>query len=95
MPRPKAGRRSAMPRVVLCVRGGVAEVLFKPLGLEVDIFDYDVDGEDADRLDRDPDGQLCSLGCWEASEAVSGNEHWPIIRSAARKVTRKRRQRWR
>jgi hypothetical protein len=41
-------------RVIVTVRGGVAEVIFKPRGVEVFILDYDVDGEDADQVDRDP-----------------------------------------
>jgi hypothetical protein len=58
------------------------------------IFDYDVDGEDADRVDRDPDNIPCSMGRWEAQKAVIGCKHWPIVGSAAREVTEPRKQRW-
>jgi hypothetical protein len=92
----RSKERQVAARVIITVRGGVAEALVKPVGLELSIYDYDVEGEDADRLDRDADGQLCSIGRWETDESLIGNEHWPIVASAARKIStaRRRRQRW-
>lgn len=66
--------------VIITVSGGVAEVLCKPMGLIVSIFDYDVEGE-AD-VDRDPDGRNCRINQWPAGDEVAGNRHWPIVREA-------------
>jgi len=86
--------RSAVPRVIVSVSGGVADVLYKPKGVEVCIFDYDVDGADADQVDRDPDNALCSIGQWNAAKAVINCKHWPIVRNAARQIGESRKQRW-
>jgi hypothetical protein len=54
-------RQRAIPRVTVIVRGGVAEVIAQPPGVEVDIVDYDVDGTDSAGLDRDADGHACCI----------------------------------
>jgi len=46
-------------KVVICVRGGVAEVLERPDNVAVEIRDYDTEGCDADGLA--PDGAMISL----------------------------------
>ena len=66
--------------VVISVSGGVADVIFKPKGVAVSIFDYDVQGQE--QLGKDPDGQDCCISEWRASKQVIGNRHWPIIRQA-------------
>jgi hypothetical protein len=86
--------RAATVRVILCVRGGVAEALYKPKGLELLIFDYDVDG--ADPVDRDPDGHPCCIQTLSTHEKVTANKHWPIVRTAAKKLNgHNTQQRWR
>jgi hypothetical protein len=40
-------------RVVISVRGGVAEVAYCPRGTTVEIRDYDSDGGDEDELEED------------------------------------------
>jgi len=85
----------AVCRVIVTVSGGVADILFKPVGVEVHIIDYDVDGKDADRLDRDPDGRLCCIARWDAGKPVTGCTHWPMVRSAARQIRRQSGSRWR
>lgn len=40
-------------RVVISVRGGVAEVAYCPRGITVEIRDYDSDGGDEDELEED------------------------------------------
>ena len=80
-------QRSSSRQVIVTVSGGVADVIFKPKGVGVDIFDYDVDREDEARLDRDPDGAYCSISHWAPEQAVAFNETWPIVRQAARDAT--------
>ena len=44
---------NAPKRVVVIVRGGVAEVVYCPRGITCEIRDYDSDGCDEDEIDRD------------------------------------------
>ena len=45
-----------------------------PPGIEVVVVDYDVEGEDADRLDVSPlDGELCCISSYIAEEGVHEN----------------------
>ena len=57
----RAHYHRALPRVTVIVRGGVAEVLSQPPGVEVAIVDYDVDATDSAGLDRDADGHFCCI----------------------------------
>ena len=70
--------------VILTVSGGVADVLAKPKGVAVVIYDYDVEGSDEgeSNVSRDPDGQLCSIAQWAAMEEIAGNTHWPAVQAA-------------
>lgn len=65
----------ATPRglqVILTVSGGVAEVLQKPIGVALTLYDYDV--EDGGKgLSRDPVGKTCRLFEWPADEEVGGS----------------------
>lgn len=72
------------PQVILSVSGGVADVIFKPRGVAVTIFDYDVDGADQDdpRISKDPDGHECHISEWPSGEKVTANKHWPIVKQA-------------
>ncbi len=74
-------------RVIVTVSGGVADILYKPVGVEVQIIDYDVDGEDAERLDRDPDGHACCVQRHAADEKIVSHEDWPMVKSAARRIS--------
>jgi hypothetical protein len=89
---PEAG----VPRVIVSVSGGVADVVFKPRGVAVTIVDYDVDGaeEEAGRITRDPDGQLCVMGQWPATDLVLGNRHWPQVRQSPRDVCTVHSRQW-
>ena len=49
--------------VVISVSGGVAEVVSKPEGARVLIFDYDVDG--GSNLDEDEFGEACRIAICE------------------------------
>ena len=85
---------TATVRVILSVSGGVADVLCtSPRGLEVLIFDYDVEGSDP--TDHDPDGNPCTIQDVSAPEKVLTNKHWPMIRTAVRKLNGHTQQRWR
>jgi len=66
--------RRATPRglqVVVAVRSGVAEVLQKPRGVAVTLYDYDAEDNDKG-LSRDPTGEVCRLFEWRADEEVGG-----------------------
>jgi len=80
------GRPGKPLHVVLSVSGGVADVIFKPRGVVVSIYDYDLDGACEADLPYDPDGRCCSIAQWETGELVTSHEHWPIIKGSARHV---------
>ncbi|MCY2924922.1 MAG: hypothetical protein NT031_05700, partial [Planctomycetota bacterium] len=75
---------TSVPRVIITVTGGVADVLCKPKGLTVSICDYDVGGGDLHdpRISKDPDGQACCIRLWPAVDEVADNGHWPIVEEA-------------
>jgi len=58
-------------QVILAVRGGVAEVLQKPIGVALTLYDYDVE-DGGEGLSRDPDGKTCRLFEWRADVEVAG-----------------------
>ena len=68
-----AGEGKQSPRVVISVTGGVADVVSKPGGVAVSIFDYDVEGVEpgSARLAKDSDGRACFLSEWPTSEVVA------------------------
>ena len=63
-------------QVIVTVSGGVADVLFKSPGIALALYDYDVEGSDANEpgVSRDPDGQLCCIREWDPSEEIVGSE---------------------
>lgn len=85
--------RVATARVLLIVRGGVAELLHKPRGIEVVILDYDVEGSDP--ADRDPDGHACNIQSHGAREKILGPSHWPQVKTAVSRLNGHTKQRWR
>jgi hypothetical protein len=84
MPHGKRNQKPPCLQVIVTVSGGVADVLCKPPGIAVAIYDYDVEGSDEGdpHISKDPDGQLCCARTWEPSDEVVGCQHWPIIRRA-------------
>ena len=84
MPRGKRNQKPPCLQVIITVSGGVADVLCKPPGIAVAIYDYDVEGSDEGDpgVSKDPDHQLCCVRTWEPSDEVAGCQHWPIIRKA-------------
>jgi len=55
-------------KVLIIINGGVAQLEEKPLGVEVEIRDYDVEGIDAEgdeRCKKDEDGDWYQLMLWE------------------------------
>jgi len=60
--------------ILICVRGGVAEVLKKKRGLSVEIRDYDIDNEDGDHIKKDSTGHPYCGGIWDATEYFGGEE---------------------
>ena len=75
--------RRVIPHVVISVSGGVADLTFKPAGVAVSIFDYDVEGQE--QCTKDPDGEDCCISEWTASEQVISNQHWSIIKQSISK----------
>ena len=72
MPKQKPIKSSTELEVIVTVRGGVAEVFKKPVGVTLVILDYDIEGvsETDPRIFRDADGHLCSIGRWESQEQL-------------------------
>ncbi|MBA7577973.1 hypothetical protein ES708_19829 [subsurface metagenome] len=56
--------KDSIPRVIISVSGGVADVVSKPFGVAVTLFDYDVDG--VENVSKDPDGEKCIVSHWDA-----------------------------
>ena len=63
--------------VILFVRGGVVDMIYKPTGLAVSVYDYDVDGEENTTIDSD--GESCTIGHWDSQQKVNSHEHSSII----------------
>ncbi len=77
-------KKPACLRVIVTVSGGVADVLLKPRGVAVTLYDYDVEGSDenAPGISKDPDGADCCISEWTASEPVIAKHDWPIVERA-------------
>ena len=56
--------KDGIPQVIISVRSGVVEVISKPVGVAVVLFDYDVDG--AENVSKDSDGERCVISHWDA-----------------------------
>jgi len=59
-----------MKTIYVTMDGGLVQnVTNIPAGIEVVVIDYDVEGEEADRLDVSPlDGELCCISRYAAAE---------------------------
>lgn len=79
-------------QIIIMVSGGVADLIFKPVGVAVTLLDYDVDG--VEKTAKDPDGERCIVSHWNARRKVVSNEHWPIIQQAKRDVTCRCTRQW-
>ncbi len=84
--------KDSIPRVIVSVSGGCADVIFKPLGVAVTLFDYDVDG--VDKANTDPDGEQCTVAHWDTRRKIISCEHWPIIQYASHDATCRCTRRW-
>jgi len=71
--------------VIISVSGGVADVVSKPLGVAITLFDYDVDG--VENVSKDFDGEKCVIGHWDSRRKVLSNEHWPVIKQSRHDTT--------
>jgi len=81
------------PQLILSQKSGMVEVLYKPVGLELTLFDYDIEGT-ADGLSQDVDGRDCLIRLWPASQKVVENRHWPMIRLTLRAARRADARTW-
>lgn len=52
------GKTYDIERVIICIRGGVADVLEKSDNVTIEIRDYDCDGTDDNRLTKDEQGDM-------------------------------------
>ena len=70
------------PQVILTVSAGVVDVVMKPRGVTVAVYDYDIGGADEGdaAISKDPAGRPCSVRRWEPSEEIVANEHWPMAK---------------
>jgi hypothetical protein len=84
--------KDSIPRVIISVSGGVASLIFKPAGVAVTLFDYDVDG--VENVSKDPDGERCIVGHWDSRRKVITNKHWPAIKQSRHDVTCRCSRRW-
>lgn len=82
LPMKSEEKHDATPRIIVSIKNGVAVVLFKPKGIAVTIFDYDVEGLDGSCLSKDPDGKACCIREWRLCEKVGHKKHWPIVKQA-------------
>ena len=64
-------------RVIVTVSGGVADVISKPRGVAVTVYDYDIE-DSGEALSQDPDGKTCQISEWEAAEAAITPKGWPV-----------------
>lgn len=87
-------RKPPCLQVIVTVNGGVADILLKPKGVAVTLYDYDVEGCEETSLDKDPDGQSCMIHEWPIAEAAAANEHWPVVKHAIRDLARTNFRRW-
>ena len=56
--------KDGIPQVIISVRSGVVNVISKPVGVSVVLFDYDVDG--AKNVSKDSGGERCVISHWDA-----------------------------
>jgi hypothetical protein len=84
MPGRKRSQDPPCLHVIIVVRGGVAQVLFKPLGINLSIYDYDWEaaGPNDPHLSRDPNGRVCLYQEFGPSQAIMELKYWPVIRKA-------------
>lgn len=68
----KRTRKKKFPgfQVIIVVNGGVAEVLSKPRGVAVILYDYDVAGEDESGISKDSDDRRCFIRKWNAYDEI-------------------------
>ena len=78
--KPREDSAGNAAKVILSVSGGVPDLVFKPTGVAVLIYDYDVDGND--HTDKDPDGERCVISNWSAEELIRNQSHWPTVKDA-------------
>lgn len=85
-------RKQSASQVIVMVSGGVADLIFKPAGIAVILYDYDVDG--VEKTAKDPDGEHCTVAHWNKRHKVISNQHWPIIQQARTDITCHCTRRW-
>ena len=85
-------QKPSSPQVIIAVSGGVTDLVLKPAGIAVTLFDYDVDA--VEKTFEDPDGKRCIVGHWDTRSKVISNEHWPIIKQAKTDITCRCTKQW-
>lgn len=54
-------------RVNVFLEGGIVQNIEVPEGVEVHVYDYDLEGLDADRIETDALGDSCAITVWGAT----------------------------
>ena len=87
MSKTRQGHKPLDPHVILTVRAGVVDIVLKPRGVTVALYDYDIEGagEGDAGVSKDPSGRLCSIRQWDPSEEIVTNDRWPMICNAIHK----------
>ena len=61
-------------KVLICIQGGCAYMNEKPLGIEIEIRDYDIEGHDAleedERCKKDSEGDWYQMMLWDSKTEV-------------------------
>lgn len=96
MPKRTKPKNPPSLHVIASVNEGILEILHKPRGVAVTVFDYDIEGSGDHESGRgkDPDGQPCFFSQWPASATIIGDRRWPIVQQAARDTRRLYSRKW-
>ena len=61
-----AGKSERKKRASVFVEGGVVNEIEVPQGVEVVVYDYDIEDVAQDQISKGPQGEPCLVGIWEA-----------------------------
>jgi hypothetical protein len=61
-------KKKSTAQVNVFMEGGIIQNIELPAGVRVTVYDYDVEGVDADRIEKDGKGDECTIATWEPQE---------------------------
>lgn len=59
-------------RVNVFLEGGIVQNIEVPEGVEVHVYDYDVEGLEQDRIEKDGLGDDCAITIWTVENQAKG-----------------------